>query len=652
MKYEKQTYIGTVAIRGKRAVGFVSVPELSEDFVLPPGETGTAIEGDLVEVEPSKAPRRPGKGPEAKLVRVVERGTTEFIGNIVEIEGRLTFISDNKRIHIRPDMDNVTKEHVGKKVVASLVRWEDPLRPPLAHIDEVLGVAGQHETEMQAIIRSGGFIEGFPENVQEAAQELYDSREQIFADAEKDPKRRDMRSTLTFTIDPADAKDFDDALSVEKLEDGNYRIGIHIADVSHYVKQGGPIDKEAVKRGTSIYLVDRVIPMLPEVLSNDLCSLRPGEDRLAFSAVFDMKESGEVVNEWYGQTLIHSDRRFSYEDAQKVIDTDNGDHLEDLKVLMQIGRKLRKKRSERGAIAFESDEVKFELDENKKPVRVYIKERIETMMMIEDFMLLANTEVARHINELAKSEHRNAVFVYRVHDTPDTDRIEELASFLKVLGYELETNEGVVKAEDINKLLAEVDGTPEEALIKTATIRSMAKAVYTTKNIGHFGLAFKFYTHFTSPIRRYPDLMVHRLLRKHLDSEDISKETADEYERISIKNSESEIKAVRAERDSIKYKQVEYMSEHIGETFDAVISGVSDFGIFVQANETKAEGLIRLAALGDDYFENIPGKYAVRGQRTGKKYRLGDPIKVRLTNANLEEKTLDFVIADDKNDKK
>lgn len=630
-------------VRGK-GTGFVAHPDFEEDILIEREALGFALDGDLVEITLKK--KVPGKRQEGKVTRIIKPAHRELIGNVKEDKANSQPIKyvqlDNSRLHIKPILPDATANDLGMKVVVEITSWKDPSLPPRAKIIEVLGRAGDHETEMQAIIRSGGFSKAFPESVQKAAQELYEKKEQIFAEALKDPKRKDVRNVTTMTIDPVDAKDFDDALSVRTLENGNIEVGIHIADVSHYATEGSPLDEEARERGTSVYLVDRVIPMLPEVLSNDLCSLRPNEDRLAFSAIFELTTDEQIENAWYGQTIIHSDKRFSYQEAQEVLDAQSGQFLDELQTLMSLSRILRRKRYSNGAIAFEQPEVKFELDERGAPIRVYTKERTETMLMIEDFMLLANRQVATFINTLAKSKNQELAFVYRIHDVPNPDKIEELATFVHALGYEFETKKGMVKATSINQLMKEIEGTPEENLIKTASIRSMAKAIYSTKNIGHFGLAFKYYTHFTSPIRRYPDLMAHRMLRRHLDGLTIGPRETAKYEQISIKASEREMEAVAAERDSIKYKQVEYMMNKIGEEFDGVITGVTDWGIYVQEKGSLADGMVRLSSIKFDYFEHEASKYRVKGQKTGKVYRLGDEVRVKLLRADKDERQLDF----------
>ena len=635
---------GIIMVRGK-GTGFVPIPNFDEDILIPPEALSSALDGDIVEIEIGK--KVAGKRQEGKVLRVIKQKHTEFIGVVQKKANVYRLLPDNRRIHIRPIIPDATNTHEGMKVVVQMQPWKNPLTDPIGTIVEVLGPAGDHETEMQAIIRGGGFSENFPEHVAKAGQALYARKEEIFKDAVADtlgqnPNRRDMRDRTTCTIDPVDAKDFDDAISFHTLPNGNFEIGIHIADVSHYVREEDIIDKEAQERGTSIYLVDRVIPMLPEVLSNDLCSLRPNEDRLAFSAVFEIDSEGVIHHEWFGQTIIHSNKRFSYEEAQDVLTAGSGTLYEELSILMSIGRKLRKQRYDDGAIAFDQPEVKFELDAHGKPIRVYAKVRTETMLMIEDYMLLANRRVAEFVYNHTKKKGRDAAFVYRIHDVPNPEKIENLAIFLHALGYEFETKRGVVEARDINKLLKSIEGTPEENLIKTATIRSMAKAIYTTKNIGHFGLAFKFYTHFTSPIRRYPDLMVHRLLRKHLNGSLIQSQEVAKYEKLSIQSSEREMTAVTAERDSIKYKQVEYMLDKVGQEFDGLITGVTDWGLYVEEKNSRCEGMIRLSSMKSDFFTHEASKYRIKGNRTGKVYMLGGEIRVKLTRADMEERVLDF----------
>lgn len=647
MTENNNIFEGPVMVRGK-GTGFFKIPnapEDAEDIVIDTSNLNFALDGDIVKVE--VFPKKGNDRQEGKVLEVLDPTHSEFVGVVMPAkDGRPQpyLKPDNHRIHIRPILPESTDLDEGMKVVVEIASWKSPHTDPIGTITETLGKAGDHETEMQAIIRSGGFSENFPEHIARAAQELHDSQEQIFADAEKDPKRRDMRGVTTMTIDPADAKDFDDALSYQVLENGNVEIGIHIADVSHYVRENDDIDKEARERGTSIYLVDRVIPMLPEVLSNDLCSLRPNEDRLAFSAVFELNSDAGVESEWYGQTIIHSDRRFSYEDAQEVLDTQSGDYLEELNMMMHLGRILRNRRHKNGAIAFEQPEVKFELDGNGKPIKAVTKIRTETMMMIEDYMLLANMKVSEYINKLCKNAGNEPNFIYRIHDLPDPEKIEELAIFIHALGYEFDTKNGV-DPKKINKLLKEIEGKPEENLIKVATIRSMAKAVYSTKNIGHFGLAFKHYTHFTSPIRRYPDLMAHRMLRKHLDQSPIGPKEIAKHEGTAIHASEREMYAVRAERDSVKYKQVEYMLDKVGEEFDGIITGVTDWGIYVEEKNSKAEGMIRLGALKGDYFTHEASKYRVKGEKTGTTYSLGQEIRIKLLRADLEERQIDYALA-------
>jgi ribonuclease R len=632
-------HTGTLMVRG-RGIGFIAVEGQEKDLVIDPKDLSTALNGDTVTVAVVGKNREGRMG--AKVTSIDKRASTTFVGTIVAENGVAFLRSDNRRIHVRFKVLGVSPEATGKKAIITMREWTEGDTPE-ADLVEILGKAGDHETEMQAIIHSGGFAVDFPADVAERAREIYEDKDALFEEALRDPKRRDMRDAPTFTIDPVDAKDFDDALSFRKLDNGLFEVGIHIADVSFYVREGDAIDTEAVQRGTSIYLVDRVIPMLPEVLSNDLCSLRPNEDRLAFSAVVTLDAQGVVHERWFGQTMIHSDKRFSYEEAQEVLDKNDGPHLQDLTDMMAIARNIRADRFRKGAIAFESDEVKFELDAEKKPIRAYVKRRTETMLMIEDYMLLANREVAEEVERLAQAKHRPHLFVYRIHDLPDPDRIEELGIFLRALGIEFRANKGVVKGKDINAMLTSIKDAPQATLIRTATIRSMAKAIYTTKNIGHFGLGFKHYTHFTSPIRRYPDLMSHRLLRKHLDNEVLGPKENARYEKLCQQSSLREKSAVEAER-SIKFKQVEYMSSRVGETFEGTITGVTDWGIYVEEKISKSEGMVRLAAMKEDYYVVEKGTYSIKGERKKKRYALGDTVKVKLAAANLEERTIDFVL--------
>ncbi len=641
-----QEYTGILMVRG-RGTGFIKAPEinLEEDILILPENLGQALDGDHVIFRLLSKQEQSGDRKEGKILKVSKRAYRELIGSVHLKDGNSYYFQpDNRRIHIKPIVTNATKEDLSQKVVVEITKWSEKDEPTVEIID-TLGALGTHETEMQAIIRGGGFGTDFPPHVHQAAKELYDNRENIFSEALSDPKRRDMRSVETFTIDPADAKDFDDALSFVKLDNDSVEIGIHIADVSHYVRESDVLDKEAKERGTSIYLVDRVIPMLPEVLSNDLCSLRPNEDRLAFSAVFKMSQTGKIIDSWFGQTIIHSDTRFTYEDAQKILDNKTGKHLDALHGMMSISRILREERYKSGAIAFEQPEVKFELDERGAPIKAYTKERTETMQMIEDFMLLANQQVATFIKNLSNKKNQELAFVYRIHDAPNPEKIEELGLFVRAMGYEFESKDGEVQAKTLNKLMQSVTGSPEENLIKTATIRSMAKAIYSTKNIGHFGLAFTYYTHFTSPIRRYPDLLAHRMLRRHLDGTKISSKELTIYENISAEASQREMEAVSAERDSIKFKQVEYMVNKVGETFDAVITGVTDWGIYVQEVGSQSEGMIHISNLGEDYFINEKNNYQIKGEKTGKTFRLGDEVKVKLTRADVDERQLDFELS-------
>jgi len=636
LEENKDPFIGTIRVTGK-GVGYFPIPNSNEDFEITPENIGTALNRDTVRVEDLKKiifGRR-----QAKIVEIVERHKTDFVGTVEKDAAGFFLVPDDKRfyrdIFISPDSSGGVKH--GDKAQARIVEWKDASKSPKGEIIRIIGRAGEHNTEMEAIVYESGFEVGFPPEVDREAKEWKGRFEK--EDHLKD--RKDFRSTTTFTIDPIDAKDFDDAISFKKLDNGDFEIGVHIADVSHFVVEKTELDKEARKRGTSIYLVDRTIPMLPEVLSNDLCSLNPNEDKYAFSAVFVMDKNGAVKERWLGKSLINSDKRFTYEEAQEVLDRKEGVFYGELKTLNEIAYKLREEKFRKGAIDFESEEIKFELDDMGRPIRVIKKIRKDTHKLVEDFMLLANREVATYMHA-ANGKDSRAAFVYRIHDAPDREKIDNLATFVKALGFDLNNKDGETTAEDISRMLRSVEGTPAEMLVKTAAVRAMSKAVYSTSNIGHFGLAFEYYTHFTSPIRRYPDLMVHRLLYRYLTKGSIEKDEMIKYQKLCDDSSEREMEAAEAERASIKYKQVEYMENRVGQEFDAVVSGVSEWGIYVEDTETKAEGMVKLRSMTDDYYELNEKLYAVVGKSSGKKYSLGDRVRVKLVGADSERKTLDF----------
>ncbi len=486
---------------------------------------------------------------------------------------------------------------------------------------------------MHAILAEYDLPIRFPENVLKAAEKI-----PLEIPEEEIERRRDMRDVTTFTIDPADAKDFDDALSVRQLKEGLWEVGVHIADVSHYVKPNTILDEEAYNRATSVYLVDRVVPMLPEKLSNGVCSLRPNEDKLCFSAVFQLNEQAEVVKEWFGKTVIHSDRRFAYEEAQEVIETGEGDLKDEILRLNELARKLRQRRFREGSIAFDRIEVKFEIDENGKPLSVFFKESKDSNKLIEEFMLLANKKVAEHIGKV-KANKQARTFVYRIHDKPDPEKLDNFNHFIKRFGYNIMTTSPATISKSLNSLMEHVQGKTEQNVIETLAIRSMAKAEYSTRNIGHYGLGFEYYSHFTSPIRRYPDVMVHRLLERYMEGG--RSVNAQKFEDYCKHSSEMENRAANAERSSIKYKQVEFMQEHVGEIFPGVISGVTDWGIYVEL-ENKCEGMVPLRELDDDFYTFDEKNYCLVGRHTRKTYQLGEEVKVEIARANLEKKQLDF----------
>lgn len=637
----EKKFSGFISVNGK-GTGFLKVPTLKEDIVIEREYLNTALHGDTVTVSllPHRARDTRTRG---EVLSVDARARTRFVGT-THTERGMCFVSlGDRRMYTQFILSEDTRKSVagGLKVVIDMQEWSDPRAMPVASLVEILGPAGEHETEMRAVVINAGFDYHYPEEVEQEARYIQEKKAEIFKEALKN--RRDFRDTTTFTIDPFDAKDFDDAISVKDLGDGTYEMGVHIADVSHYVLHNDAIDKEALRRGTSIYLVDRTIPMLPEVLSNDVCSLNPNEDKLTFSAVFVMTREGEIKSEWFGETVIQSDKRFTYEEAQRILDTGSGTLIEELTTMQIIARALRAKRYKEGSINFDTDEIQFTLDDHGAPISVRRKVRTETMLHIEDFMLLANRRIAAWMsNNLERLPDDQKIFVYRIHDSPKEERMDQLMLFLKALGHELKAPKGVIGANGINSLLKSIEGTPEEDLVKTATIRTMAKAIYSLKNIGHFGLAFTYYTHFTSPIRRYPDLMVHRLVKGHLTGNPVPAAEYAVYEQQAAHSSEREVAAVEAERESVRMKQVEFLSKQIGTTFEGVVSGVTEWGMYVEELSTMAEGMVRLRDMKDDFYMLGEHGYELIGENTGKKYRLGDKVKVKLIGTDLGARTIDW----------
>ncbi len=643
-----ETFVGPISINTK-GIGFFVIPsEVKQSkaeektLEIQPENVCRAFPGDIVEVSALGTKIR--DRDQGKVIKIVKRNKEEFVGVVEKHDGKTFVVPDDKRVYVDIFMTESVAITEGDKVLVKIADWQtSPLQGELV---KVIGKKGENNAEMESIVLEKGFRIEFPQAVEDEAHRLKAEYQATMAEEIKN--RRDMRGTTTMTIDPVDAKDFDDAISFVDLGDGMFEIGVHIADVSHFVTPGSVLDAEAEKRGLSVYLVDRTIPMLPEVLSNDLCSLNPHEDKLTFSAVFKMNAEGVVSDEWFGRTVIHSDRRFTYEDAQEVIDgKQDGPYQNELRTLRSIAQKLEKKKIINGAMVFETEEVKFELDKTGKPIRVYKKSRLDTHKLVEEFMLLANRAVAKFVFISQKENilKKGSQSVYRIHPQPDKERIESLAIFLKALGFNLKNKDGAVTSKDLNALLAEAKGTPNEELISTATIRSMAKATYSTKNIGHFSLAFAYYTHFTSPIRRYPDLLVHRFLERELKGGKIEQNEFEKFEAICLASSELEKRASGAERDSIKYKQVEYMLEHVGEVFQGTITGCTEWGIYIEEKETKCEGMIKLRDLGDDFFSLDEKNYTIKGEKTGKKFTLGDSIQFKVVSADMERRVLDYAIA-------
>ncbi len=624
---------GTVDLT-RMGYGFIKTDDMEEDVFITAKNLKTALHGDKVKVW--LYAKRKGARPEGEVVEILERSRTTFVGT-VEIMPNFAFLMpDNKNMPFDLFIpgSKINGALQGQKAVARVIEWDPKSKNPVAEIIQVLGYPGLHETEIHAILAEFELPYVFPEEVEQAAESF-----SAVITAGDIKGRKDFRNIATFTIDPPDAKDFDDALSLRKLDNGNWEIGVHIADVTHFVKPDSILEKEAKTRATSVYLVDRVVPMLPERLSNNICSLNPHEDKLTYSAVFELNDKAEVMTEWFGRTIINSDRRFSYGDAQKVIDTGDGDMKEQMLVLYRLSQLLRTKRFASGAFGFERVEVQFDLDDKGKPIGIRFRDFGTANQLIEEFMLLANRKVAEYVGKKLKGK----TFVYRIHDKPDPDKINSFSHFIKRFGYKLDSDSEASLPKAMNRLLKDVTGKKEQNIIETLALRSMAKAVYSVDNIGHYGLAFKYYTHFTSPIRRYPDMMVHRLLTSYLDSEKVTGH--DKYAKLCEHSSKMERLATEAERASTKYKQVEFMSEKLGKEFEGVISGVTEWGIYVEIIENQCEGMIHIRELSDDYFEYDEENYCIKGRHTGKVYMLGDRINIEVVKADLQKKQLDFKLA-------
>ncbi|CAA0145077.1 ribonuclease R [Tenacibaculum maritimum] len=654
---DRKYHIGILDVTSNGNAYFIS-DDFENDVFVPSVNLGKGLHNDTVRVYVYKKKR--SNKLEADVVEILERAKKEFVG-VLQMSKNFGFVlPDSNKMYadIFISQNKLNGAEHGDKVVAKITDWPENSKNPFGKITQVLGKPGDHDTEIHSILLEYGLPYEFPAEVEKEAATL-----PIEITAEEIAKRRDMRKDLTFTIDPKDAKDFDDALSFTKLENGNYEIGVHIADVSHYVQPKTILDDEAYSRATSVYLVDRVVPMLPEMLSNGVCSLRPHEEKLTFSAVFEMNEKAELVNQWFGRTVTYSDQRFAYEEAQAIIENCSLSEINkgytmpiDISIidkeyqvapalveatlkLDELAKKLRKKRMKEGAISFDRVEVKFNLDEAANPIGVYFKESKDANKLIEEFMLLANRKVAEFIG-FSKGKATNKTFIYRIHDEPDIEKLASLQSIIGKFGYKIDTASKESTSESLNKLLHDVHGKGEANMVETLAIRSMSKAAYTTQNIGHYGLAFDYYSHFTSPIRRYPDVMTHRLLQHYLDG--ASSPKAEIYEEKCKHSSKMEELASKAERESIKYMQVKYMQDHKNEAFEGVISGVTEWGIYVEIKSNKCEGMVRIRDIKDDYYIFDEKQYAIVGQSTKNTIQLGDEVVVKVKHTDLERKHLDF----------
>jgi ribonuclease R len=636
LKLDATYFVGVVEMTTSHNA-FVSAEEMPQPVYISHENLNHALHGDTVKI--CLFAKRKKRLLEGEVIEILKRSRNTFVG-VIEVGKSFAFLApDSKEVPFDffIPLDKLNGAKHGQKAIVRLIEWPKGAKNPIGEVTEVLGYPGDHEAEMHAIMAEFELPWNFTKETEDAAARISDEI------TERDYKsRRDFREITTFTIDPIDAKDFDDALSLRKMEGNRWEVGVHIADVSHYVKPDTLIDKEGYDRATSVYLVDRVVPMLPERLSNNICSLRPDEEKLCFSAVFVLDDKAEVLEEWFGKTVIFSNRRFNYDEAQKIIETGTGDYSDEILTLNRLAQIIRQRRYKSGSIGFERAEVKFEIDEKGKPTRVFFKEYRESNQLIEEFMLLANRKVAEFVHS-KKGEGKAPTFVYRIHDKPNDEKLQAFSSFVKKFGYSIQTSSNKKISDSINQLLDDIQGKKEQNILENLAIRTMAKAEYSTTNIGHYGLAFKYYTHFTSPIRRYPDIMAHRLLFQYLNGG--ASASKSEYESMCVHSSDMERKAVLAERSSIKFKQVEFLMDKIGKEFDGVISGITEWGLYIEIIENKCEGLVHIRELKDDFYVFDEDNYSLLGKRNGKVFQLGDGVRVQILRANLAKKQLDFRLA-------
>lgn len=634
----------------KKGMGFFRSEGDNEAIIIDSGLLNTALDFDKVKIiltGKNNYGERTGK-----VIEILKRDKINFVGiinsefNQKKNEVENIFIPDNRRFYPDVNILNINEFPDLKKddkILIELKKWENSNNPAEVKIIKILGKAGENETEMKASVYDRGLVIGFSEGVEDSAKKLKEKSLELIK--KEKSIRKDLTHLNVFTIDPADAKDFDDALSVRKLENGNIEVGVHIADPSFFVRENDIIDREAQKRATSIYLVDRTIPMLPEVLSNDLCSLNPDEEKLSFSCLFELNKNAEIISEWFGDAVIISKKRFDYLGAQNILDENRGEYLEELKILSGIADILEEKRLKNGSIEFSSVEVKFKLDQYKFPIEVYEKKRVRTMEIIEEFMLLTNKQISRKISILENGEKSGIPFIYRTHEKPKPEKISEVINFLEKVGFEIDINkDGNLDSKEINKILKEHRGKPDESLISLSILRSMQKAKYSTDILGHYGLAFKYYSHFTSPIRRYPDMIAHRYLRKFLSGTNIEQKDKEKIQKIAEHSSEMEVKAVDAERASISFKQSQYYSVRIGEKFFGMVTGVTKFGIFIENKETKAQGMVNVRNMGTDFFAFDEKRQILQGRTTKKIYKIGNMVEAKISNVNLLERKIDLEI--------